>query len=144
MLDFVEITLYQMTLLVKMLVIFSALFAVFAVRNDSFCTFSTNRLDKLFRIIGAVRNYSFKLKISNQCFCLCNIMPLATSQKITQWIAKGINTYVDFCAKPAPAAPKGLFCLPTVFFRAPAAHGCALTTLLSRMRFSISGSSAKC
>jgi hypothetical protein len=50
---------------------------------------------------------------------------------------------VDFCAEPAAASPQGLGCLPAVFFGAPAAHGWARTTVLSRIRCSMSGSSTK-
>jgi hypothetical protein len=51
---------------------------------------------------------------------------------------------VDLGAEPAPAASQRLAFLPTAFFEAPAAQGCARTMVLSSKICSISGSLAKC
>ena len=52
--------------------------------------------------------------------------------------------HVDLGAEPAPAAAQGLASLSPVFGGAPAAHGCARTTVLSMIRYSRSGSPEKC
>ena len=41
---------------------------------------------------------------------------------------------MDLCAEPSTATTKGLGCLAPFFWGAPAAEGCARTTVLSMMR----------
>ena len=144
MLDLVEETLHHMPLFVPVFVVFSLLLAIFAGWNDRFRFFFRNSLQKSVRIVGAVRNRTFKFEASNQIFGLGDVMPLATRQPKTQRITQRIYAGMDFGAEPAPAASEGLCGLPTVFLEAPAAHGWARTTVLSSRMFSISGSSAKC
>lgn len=144
MLDFVEKTLDQMSLFVEMLIIFSLFLAIFSSWNDRFGLFFGDFLQKCIRVIGTVCDCTLKFIVRNQIFCLCNVMPLAASQKKAQWIAQGIYTRVDFGAEPTSATTERLGGLATVFLEAPAAHGCARTTVLSNRIFSISGSSTKC
>ena len=144
MLDLVEETLHQVPLFVPMFVVSAGFFAVFASRNDRFSAFFSDFLQKWARIIGAVRIRTFKFEIRDQIFRLSNVMPLATRQKKAQGIPEGVYAGMDFGAEPAPAAAEGLLGLPPFFWAAPAAQGWARITLLSRIRFSISGSSTKC
>lgn len=144
MLDLVDETLYQMTFFVEVLVILSALLSILARRNDNFRFFVNNRLDEIVGIIGTVSDYSLKVIAGDQCFCLRDVMSLTSGQTKAQWVAQSVYIHVNLGAKPTPAASKGLFRLPTVFFGAPAAQGCALITVLSRITFSMSGHSAKC
>jgi hypothetical protein len=75
---------------------------------------------------------------------LRDVVLLSSSQDEAQGIAQTIHAHVDLGAEPAAAPAQGLGCLATLFGGAPAAQGWARTTVLSMMRYSISGSSAKC
>jgi hypothetical protein len=144
MLDFVEKTLDQMSLFIQMLVIFTLLFAIFSGWDHRFRLFFNNLLQKGFRVIRAIGNRTLEFVACNQLFSLGNIMPLTASQKKAQGIAQSIYAGMDFGAEPTSAASEGLGGLASVFFEAPAAQGCARTTVLSSKIFSISGSPAKC
>lgn len=144
MLDLVEETLNQVPFLVPMFVIIACFFAVFTSRDDRFSAFCGDFLQKQARIIRTVRNCTFKIEIGNQFFSLGNVMPLAARQPKPQRVSQGIYAGMDFGAEPSSAAAERLGCLATVFLDAPAAHGWARTTVLSRRMFSMSGSSAKC
>ena len=144
MFDLVDETLNQVTFFVEMPIVFPALLAIPARRDDGLCFFANDRLNEIVSIIRTISNHAIKVVIGDQCLCLCDVMSLTTGQKKPHWIAQGIDTHVDLGAESSSAAPKGLFCLPAAFFDAPAAQGCALTTVLSRIRFSMSGSCAKC
>lgn len=144
MLDFIDETLRQMTLLVPVFVIISTLFTILPGWNDYFGPAFAEYVEKLLCVIRAVGNQAFKIQFGHQSCRLSNVMPLATRQAKAQGIPQGIHTHVDFGTEPASAAAERLFGLATVFFDAPAAHGWARITVLSRIRFSISGSSANC
>lgn len=144
MLDFVEETFDQVPLLVQMEVVWARFFAVLAGRYHRFCFFLRNLLQEIFRIIRAIRDHPLKIKICDQVFGLGDIMSLPSRQKRPQRVAQGIYAGVDLGAEPAPAAYERLAFLPTPFFEAPTAQGCARTTVLSSKIFSISGSLAKC
>ena len=144
MLDFVEETFDQVPLLVQMAVVFALLGAVLAGRDHRFGLFLGNPVQEFFRVIRAIRNHPLKIKLGNQVFGLGDIMALPAGQQKAQWVAQSIYAGVDLGAEPAPAASERLAFLPTPFFAAPAAQGCARTMVLSSKTFSISGSSAKC
>lgn len=144
MLDLIEETLNQMSLLVKMAIIFTLFFAVFARRYHRFSLFFRNHPQEILRIVGTIRDYPLKIEFCYQVFSLRNIMSLPTSQKIAQWIAQSIYACMDLGTETAAAASKRLAFLPAAFFSAPAAQGWARTTVLSNKIFSISGSPAKC
>ncbi len=144
MLDFVEKTFNQVALLVQMVIIFPWFFAVLAGRDHCFGWFHCNPVQKFFRVIRAVGNHSLKIKFCNQVIRLGDIVTLTSGQEKAQRVAQRIYAGVDLGAEPAPAAPERLAFLPTAFFDAPAAQGCARTMVLSSRIFSISGSSAKC
>jgi hypothetical protein len=144
MLDFVEETFDQMPLLVPMAVIFSWFLAVLARWDHRFGLFFCNQLQEFFRVIRAIGNHSLKIKRCNQVTRMCNIMPLSSGQQKTQWVAQRIYTGMDLGAEPAPTASECLVFLPTAFFDAPAAQGCARTMVRSSRFCCISGSLAKC
>lgn len=144
MLDFIDETLHQVPLFVEMAVIVAGLLAVFARRNDRFDFFIHKHLQKISCIVRAIGDQALKFIICDQCVCLSNVMALPSGQKKTQRVPQSIDIYMNFGAEPTATASEGLGGLTTVFFRAPAAQGCARTTVLSRMTFSISGSPAKC
>ena len=144
MLDFVEKTLHQMTLSVKMFVIITLLFAVFAGWYHCFRLSFNNNLQKIVRIAGTVGYHPLKFIALNQIFGLGNVMTLSPGQKKAQWRPQGVYNHMNFGAESASATSQGLGRLTTVFFEAPAAHGWARTTEPSGSTFSISGSSAKC
>lgn len=133
-----------MPFFVKVFVIIAWFCATFSGRYYRFGFFLGNDLQKIIRIIGAIRNQALEFIARNQIFRLRNVMPLPSRQQETQRVAQGIYIDVDFGAEPTSTAPQSVGRLATVFFEAPAAHGWARTTLLSRSTFSMSGSSAKC
>ena len=144
MLDFVEETFDQMPLLVPMVVIFARFFTVLAGWDHRFGLFLGNQFQEFFRVIRTIRNHPLKIKLRNQAIRLGDIVALSPGQQKPQWIAQCIYTGVDLGAEPAPTAPECLAGLPSLFFDAPAAQGCARTMVLSSKTFSISGSSLKC
>lgn len=144
MLDFVEETFDQMPLLIPMAVIFARFFTVLAGRDHRFGLSFCNQDQEFFRVIRTIRNDPLKIKRRNQAIRLGDIMALPAGQQKTQRVAQGIYAGVDLGAEPAPAASKRLTFLPTAFFEAPAAQGCARTMVLSSKICSISGSLAKC
>lgn len=144
MLDFVEETLDQMPFFVQMMIVFALLLAVPSRRDHRLSTFVSDLLQKLIRIVRAIRNDTLKIQIFDQVIRLSNIVLLATGQEKTQWIAQSVYAGVDLGAEPAATASKRLGFLTTAFFRAPAAQGCARMTVLSSKILSISGSPAKC
>lgn len=144
MLDFVEETLDQMPFFVEMTIVITLIFAVPTRRDHRQGIFFRDLLQELIRIVRAIRNDALKIKVFDQVICLSNIMSLSTRQEKAQRIAQSIYAGVDLGAEPATAASKRLGFLAATFFRAPAAHGWARTTVLSNRIFSISGSPAKC
>ena len=144
MFDFIEETFDQVSLLVQMVIVFPRFFSVLSGWDHRFCSFLSNKVQEFLRVIRTIRNHPLKIHISNQFLGLSDVMALTTGQDKAQRVAQRIYTGVDLGAEPTPAAPKRLVFLPTSFFCAPAAHGCARTTVLSSRTFSISGSLAKC
>jgi hypothetical protein len=144
MLNFVEKTLDQMTLLVQMVIVFPLFFAVLAGRDHRFSLFFCNAAQEFFRVIRAIGNYSLKIKFCNQVIRLGDIVTLSSGQEKAQRVAQRIYAGVDLGAEAAPAAPERLAFLPSSFFDAPAAQGCARTMVLSSKICSISGSLANC
>jgi hypothetical protein len=74
---------------------------------------------------------------------LYNVMALPTGQEKAQGIAQGNPHSHGFWCYTCPGCAPAPGWLAHRFFEAQAAHGWARTTVLSRMRFSISGSSVK-
>lgn len=144
MLDFVEETFDQVPLLIQMKVVFTRFCAVFTRRDNRFSFFLGNQVQEFLRVIRTIRDHPLEIKIGNQTFGLGDIVTLPTGQQKPKWIAQSIYAGVDLGAEPTPAAPECLAFLPTAFFAAPAAHGCARTMVLSSKICSISGSLAKC
>lgn len=144
MLDLVDETLRQMTLLVPVFIVIPAHFSVLPRWDDHFSSGFEKHLEKIVCVIRAIRNQALKIQLEHQFHRLGNVMPLTTSQAKAQWISQAIHAHMDFGAETSSAATQRLFALASVFFDAPAAHGCARMMVLSRIRFSISGSSAKC
>jgi hypothetical protein len=144
MLDFVEKALNQMSFFVVMAVIFALHFAIFPRWYHCLGFFFSNLLQEIIRIVRAIRDYSLKIKIFDQVIGLSNVMSLTAGQAKAQRIAQSIYAAgMDLSTEAASASSKCLGCLTTVFFEAPAAQGCARTTVLSNRIFSISGSPAK-
>lgn len=144
MFDFIEETFNQVPFLVQVGVVFAWFFAVLARWDYRFGLFRRNQDQEFLRVIRAIRDHPLKIQIGNQVFRLGDIMALPAGQEKAQRIAQCIYAGVDLGAEPAPAASERLVFLPTVFFDAPAAQGCARTMVLSSKIFSMSGSLAKC
>lgn len=144
MLDFVEETFDQMTLLVQMVIILPLFFAILARWDHRFCFFVCNQAQEFIRVIRAIGDDPRKIKRRNQVVRLGDVMALPAGQQKAQRVAQGIYTGVDLGAEPAPTAPERLVFLPTAFFDTPAVQGCARTVVLSSKICSISGSLARC
>ena len=75
---------------------------------------------------------------------LGDVMLFSPGQDEPQGISQAVHGHVDLGAEPTPAPSQGLRRLAAFLGDAPAAQGWARTTVLSMMRYSISGSPAKC
>ena len=101
-------------------------------------------LAKLLGIISLVGNHVLPGITGDQTLGLGAVVLLPPGQDEPQGIAQGIHAHVDLGAEPAAAPAQSLGCLAPLLRGAPAAQGWARTTVLSMMRYSISGSAAKC
>lgn len=93
-----------MALFVEMRIIGAWFNSAFARGNHRFCLERSNGLAKGIRIIALVGDDIMELESVNQFFRLRQIMPLATSQKKAQGIAKGVDQNMDFCTEATPTA----------------------------------------
>jgi hypothetical protein len=87
MLDFIDETLRQMTLLLPVFVILSALFPVLPRWNNDLDLNVVDHLDKLLGILRTIGDQAFNIKLSDQVSCLRDVMPLSTCQTKTQRIS---------------------------------------------------------
>ena len=101
-------------------------------------------LAKLPGIISLVGNHVLPDITGYQSLGLGDVVLLAPSQDGSQGIAQSIHAHVDLGAEPAAALAQGLGGQAALWGDAPAAQGWARTTVLSMMRYSGSGSLAKC
>ena len=101
-------------------------------------------LAKLLGVISFISQHLLSSVTGDQFLCLGDVVPLPSGQDESQGVAQAVHAHVDLGAEPAPAAAQGLASLSPVFGGAPAAHGCARTTVLSMIRYSRSGSPEKC
>ena len=143
-LDLVDEAFHQMTLPVQMPVIVGGFLAVRAGRNDRSHAPLQNVLAKPLGVIPFVGQYVLASITGDQTLRLGDVVLLPAGQYESQGVAQAVHAHVNLGAEPAAAPAQGLGCLATLFGGAPAAQGCARTTVLSMMRYSISGSSAKC
>lgn len=146
MLHFVDEALDQVPLFVKVFVVVTLLSPRLRRRNNGLRALVNNVLNEVFGIIGAVADeiVGQLQKAYNQRFRLRDVMTLTGRQQKAQRVSQAIDAHVDFGAKAAATASERLGALVTVFLGAPAAQGCARTTVLSMIRYSMSGSAAKC
>ena len=140
MFNFVDEALHQVTLFIKMLIVFAYHLSVRAGWNYGYPSLAENNLEKARCIIGLVSNHILTWIMSNQGLRLGDVMVLAASQLKAQGVAQGIHAQVDFGAEPASAPAQSLGLLTSLFEEAPAAQGWARTTVLSMIRCSRSGS----
>ena len=130
MLDLVDEALSPDILPVQMPVIVGGFLAVRAGRND--------RHHTLCRPVPAHQHNRRSIPPPGY------VVLLPAGQDESQGVAQAVHTHVNLGAEPAAAPVQGLGRLATVFGGTPAAQGCARTTVLSMIRYSISGSSEKC
>jgi hypothetical protein len=143
MFDFVDKAFHRMPFFVPMSIVFSLLLTVGCRWNHRLGLFVGDQLQNLVTIIGFVSYQTFKVVSVYQILGLRTVMSLTTSQDKTQWVAQSIDNYMDFGREAAAAASQCLLVLTAFFFEAPTAQGWARMMVLSGIRFSISGSSAK-
>ena len=73
---------------------------------------------------------------ADQLLRLGDVVLLPSGQDESQGVAQGVHAHVNLGAEPAAAPAQGLGRLATLFGGAPAAQGCARTTVLSMIRYS--------
>jgi hypothetical protein len=146
MFDFTDEAFNKVPFFVEMLIIVSLHCAVLARRNDRDGTPVKDTLNKVVRVIATVGKDVVALadEANREVLRLSNVIALATRQNEEQRITQRIGDHMDFGAEAASTSTQGLLGLTTVFLSAPAAQAWALTTVLSRIRFSMSGISMKC
>lgn len=132
-----------MPLFVPMGVVFALLLTVGGRWNYRFGLFFGNALQNIIRIIRFVGYQTLKFVAVHQSLGLRAVMPMPAGQNKPQRIAQSIDNYVNFGGEATAAASQGLLRLTAFFFEAPAAQGWARIMVLSGIKFSISGSSAK-
>ena len=132
-----------MTLPVEILVVEVSPLPVGARRNYRNCTAPDYRLDELVGVVSSVCDHILAIESVYEFLSLSNIVFLPSGQPESQGVAKSVYTDMDLRAEPTSAATESLRCLPSGFFDAPAAEGWARTTVLSTIRWSLSGSSTK-
>ena len=135
---------HQMTLPVQMPVIVGGFLAVRAGRNDRHHTQFQDVLAKLLGIVPFVGQYVLASITGDQLLRLGDVVLLPSGQDESQGVAQAVHAHVNLGAEPAAAPAQGLGGLATLFGGAPAAQGCARTTVLSMIRYSRSASSQKC
>ena len=74
---------------------------------------------KVIGVIALISEQVFERKTADQVFSLEDVMQLACGQDEADWIAEGINTYVDLRTQAAARTPDRLIFTPPFF--APAA-----------------------
>ena len=134
---------HQMTFSVQMTVIISGFLAVRAGRNDRGHAQFQDVLAKLPSVISFVGQYVLASVTRDQPLRLGDVVLLPSGQDEPQGVAQAVHAHVNLRAEPASAPAQGLGGLTAFFGGAPAAQGCARTTVLSMIRYSISGSSEK-
>ena len=99
---------------------------------------------KLLGIVPLVGQYVLASITGDQLLRLGDVVLLPAGQDESQGVAQAVHAHVNLGAEPASAPAQGLGRLATLFGGAPAAQGCARTTVLSMIRYSRSGSSQQC
>ena len=134
----------QMTFPVQVGIVDLGFLPVGARRNDRTHVPVQDMLTEPLGIISLVGNHVPTSIIGYQPLGLGDVVGLSPRQDEPQGIAQAIHAHVDLGAEPTPAPSQGLRRLAAFLGGAPAAQGWARTTVLSMMRYSISGSPAKC
>ena len=142
--DLVDEAFHQMTLPVQMPVIVGGFLAVRAGRNDRHHTQFQDVLAKLLGIVPLVGQYVLASITGDQLLRLGDVVLLPSGQDESQGVAQAVHAHVNLGAEPAAAPAQGLGRRATLFGGAPAAQGCARTTVLSMIKYSRSASSQKC
>ena len=142
-LDFVHETFYRMPLFVQVRIVPARLGTIAPCRNHRNRTLGFNELEQRRTVITLVRNDLVAPLPAKQGRGLRHIMGLSAGQHKIQGMTERIDNQMNLGAEPAATAPQCLSGLSTVFFNAPAAHGCARTMVLSSKSHSRSGSSAQ-
>ena len=143
-LDLVDEAFHQMALPVQMPVIVGGCLAVRAGRNDRYHTQFQDVLAKLLGIVPFVGQYVLASITGDQLLRLGDVVLLPPGQDESQGVAQAVYAHVNLGAEPAAAPAQGLGRLATLWGGAPAAQGCARTTVLSMIRYSRSASSQQC
>ena len=134
----------QMTFPVQVGIIGFRFFPVGARRNDRTHVPVQDVLTEPLGIISLVGNHVSTAITGYQPLGLGDVVFLSPGQDEPQGISQAIHGHMDLGAEPTPAPSQGLRRLAAFLGGAPAAQGWARTTVLSMMRYSISGSPAKC
>jgi hypothetical protein len=101
MLDYAEEPLDEIALAVKSEVAVTSDFPVGSGRDDHADLPRRQAFDEVIGVVALVAKQSFWLDLRHQCFGLGDVVHLATRQAESQWVAEGIDDYVDFRREPA-------------------------------------------
>lgn len=132
-----------MTLLVLFSVILALLGSVTAWRDDCHTPAGFDEVNESVAIVPLISNDVVAGQVSQQGFGLGDVLLLTRREPDAQRVAQGIYYEVNLGAESATAPSERLGCLVAFFWAAPAAHGCARTTVLSGITLSMSASSLK-
>ena len=143
MLELVDATFDQVALLVLLLVIRARLGSVLARRDDCYRPADFDEGNEGIAVIPSVGNDIVAGQVGQQRLGLGDVMALTRREPDDQRVAQGIYQDVNLGAETAPAPSERLGLLSAVFLVAPAAQGCARTTVLSGITLSMSASSLK-
>ena len=99
---------------------------------------------KLLGIVPLVGQYVLASITGDQLLRLGDVVLLPSGQDESQGVAQAVHAHVNLGAEPAAAPAQGLGRRATLLGGAPAAQGCARTTVLSMIRYSRSASSQQC
>jgi hypothetical protein len=68
-------------------------------RDDGICSVLINKLDEFITVISFVSNDVLRGVTRYQCLSLSDVMSMTSAQPETQWVAKSINTHMNFCTE---------------------------------------------
>ena len=100
MLDYAEEALDEIALAVKSEVAVTSDFPVGFGRDDHADLPRRQALDEVIDVVALVAKQSCWLDLGHECFGLGDVVHLATRQAESQWVAEGIDDYVDFRREP--------------------------------------------
>ena len=142
MLELVDKSLHQKAVTIEPLIILRWVLTSCAAGDDRGLILFKQGMTKFISITASIGNDIFRLEVRNQGTRFRDVMTLPICQGKPKRVDQRIPSHMDFGAEAASTPSNSVRFLPTIFFGAPAAQGCAQIMALSINRASISGSLA--